>query len=385
MTRTGFVHQALCFGSDAEFLDGARPFVDDGLAAGDAVLAVVRPGTARLLREALGGRAREVEFADAGDWYGAPSRTLGQYHAYCGRHGTDAVGAPRRVRIVGEPVWEGRTAFETGEWTRYESLLNVAFADSGHWILCPYDARTTPEGVMRTAGRTHPELVAGPRTPAAGTEYTDPAEFAAECDLSWPAGLPGGGEDLSFSHGRTSAVRRVLTTYAGQLGLSGRRTQDMVAAVHEAVSNALRFGGGQGVLRLRDDDTYVVCEIADAGTASAAGTAPFPGHLPPGVRDVSGHGMWVARQLSDLATERLGPTGSVVRLYFRRDPAASGGDGPERDGRADRAGGTAAGRPAGSGDRFDPGDPGVPAGPGSRADRADQDGGGDQGAALLDR
>lgn len=241
MTRTGFVHQALCYGSDDEFLEGTLEFTLDGLDSGDAVLAVAKDHNITLLESALGTRARDVEFVDADDWYRYPSRTLGQYHAYCVDHGTD-----RRVRIIGEPVWTGRTELEAREWTRYESLLNVAFADSGHWIVCPYDTRTVPADIVRTATRTHPELALGARISASSSRYTDPADFYAECDAASPAGrLPDGADDIPFGRGRSAALRVAVGAYARLSGMPEQRTYDMVAAVHEVVANAVRFGGGE--------------------------------------------------------------------------------------------------------------------------------------------
>ncbi|GGM08302.1 anti-sigma regulatory factor [Streptomyces fumigatiscleroticus] len=312
MNRAGFVHQALCYSSDEEFLSGTAGFLRNGLDAGDAVLAVVREDNIALLGRALGSRSRHVEFADARDWYDLPSRTLGRYHAHCGRHGGD-----RRVRIVGEPVWTGRDAFETREWARYESLLNVAFAGTGHWILCPYDTRVLSGDLVRTALRTHPEVAVSGHVAVSSHAYADPADFCAERDGQRPPRLPAGPGDTRFDRGRSAAVRRALRAYAGELGLSEERTHDMVAAVHEVVVNSVRYGGGRGVVRLRRDDDYVVCEVSDDG---ASGTAPpegFPGHLPPGPPVARGHGLWLARQLSDLLAEEFGPSGSVVQLYFR--------------------------------------------------------------------
>ncbi|MCX5366005.1 sensor histidine kinase [Streptomyces sp. NBC_00124] len=310
MTRTRFVHQALRYGSDAEFLAVTADFVTEGLDVGDAVLAVVSPHNITLLAEALGARSREVEFVDAHDWYDYPSRTLGRYHAYCDRHGTD-----RRVRVIGEPVWAGRSAFETREWMRYESLLNVAFAGTGHWILCPYDTHALPTDIVRTAARTHPELTDGT------ADFTEPTDFCAECDAPRPVRLPAGPDDLPFARGGSAAVRQGLAAYARRFGLPEQRTYDLVAAVHESVVNALRYGGGRGVVRLSSDPEYVICEIRDEGTHTSAPRPRFPGHLPPERRAPGGHGMWLVRQLTDLVTEDLDPTGSAVQLYFRR-PAA---------------------------------------------------------------
>ncbi|BCL32716.1 anti-sigma factor RsbA family regulatory protein [Streptomyces aurantiacus] len=325
MTRTGFVHRALCYGSDDEFLDGTLTFALDGLAAGETVLAVVATRNIDLLGRALGRRRDEVEFVDADDWYGSPSRTLGRYNAYCADHDTDGAGRPSRIRIIGEPVWPGRTEFETREWMRYESLLNVAFAGTGHRILCPYDTRALPPGVVRSATRTHPELALAAGDSAASGHYADPADFYAECDAARPYGLPAGRDDIPFGRGRSALVRRALRSYALDLGVSEHRLDDMVAAVHEVVVNSVRHGGGRGVLRLRNDFEYVICEVSDVGTGASTVPPLFPGHLPPDRRAVNGHGMWVVRQLSDLLTETLDPAGSVVRLYFKR-----GARGPTR-------------------------------------------------------
>ncbi|MFD4631041.1 anti-sigma factor RsbA family regulatory protein [Streptomyces sp. NPDC058284] len=323
MTRTGFVHQALCYASDDEFLSGTVGFVRDGLTAGDAVLAVVGRDNITLLRDALGRAAGEVDFVDALDWYHFPSRTLGRYNDYCADHDE---GGARRVRVIGEPVWTGRTAVETREWQRYESLINVAFAESDHWIVCPYDARALPDDVLTAARRTHPEVASGPGGPVTEGAYTDPADFYAACDELARA-APGVAEPsgparaVPFARGESVAVRLAVAEYARRCRVAEDRARDMVAAVHEAVVNAVRFGGGRGVLRLWCDSDWIVCEVTDAGSGRPAVPAPdaaYLGHLPPDPRAARGHGLWAARQLSDLLTERLGAEGTVVRMHFRR-------------------------------------------------------------------
>ncbi|QEU96383.1 sensor histidine kinase [Streptomyces kanamyceticus] len=320
MTCTGFVHQALCYDSDDAFLAGTVDFVREGLAADDAVLAVVDRHNVGLLRDALGGAEKEVDYVDAVDWYGFPSRTLGRYHDYCTEHGR---GGARRVRVIGEPVWTGRTPFETSEWIRYESLVNVAFADSGHRILCPYDTRALPADVVAGIRRTHPELAVGSGEQRPSGRYVDPAEFVAECDRLGPEPeAPAGSvREVGFQRGESVAVRLAAAEFARRGGLAQGRARDMAAAVHEVAVNAVRFGGGSGVLRLWQDADWVVCEVADHGGGARAvpvEDAGFLGHVPPDPYAASGHGLWVVRQLSDLVTERISARGSAVRLYFRR-------------------------------------------------------------------
>ncbi|CAM5254212.1 non-specific serine/threonine protein kinase OS=Streptomyces alboniger OX=132473 GN=CP975_26000 PE=3 SV=1 [Streptomyces alboniger] len=323
MTRHGFVHQALPYASDDAFLTGTVGFVRDGLAADDAVLAVAAGRNLTLLRDALGGAARHVEFIDSLDWYHYPSRTLGTYHRYCTERDE---GGARRVRVIGEPVWTGRTAVETREWIRYESLINAAFADSGHWIVCPYDARVLPSEVLDTVRRTHPETAPGSTGQDRGGPYADPADFYAECsgrarasaDALAASGTP---RAVPFTRGESVAARLAVAEYARRCGIAEDRARDMAAAVHEAVVNAVRFGGGGGVLRLSSDSDWVVCEVADSGAGRPAPSVRdtgFLGQLPPDPHAPRGHGLWVARQLSDLVTEDFGARGAVVRLHFRR-------------------------------------------------------------------
>ena len=48
-----FEHQACLYGDEEEFLAMAVPFVDEGLAAGEPVLAAVAPGNAASVRAIL--------------------------------------------------------------------------------------------------------------------------------------------------------------------------------------------------------------------------------------------------------------------------------------------------------------------------------------------
>ncbi|GAA1355069.1 sensor histidine kinase [Streptomyces beijiangensis] len=316
MRRTGFVHQALAYDSDEAFLAGTEPYVRDGLADGDAVLAVVKRQNIALLRDALGNSSREVEFIDSDHWYGYPSRTLGQYHAYCTEHGRTAAGGPRRVRVIGEPVWSRRGELETREWMRYESLLNVAFARSGHWIVCPYDRRALSEQVLTAAARTHPELLHGRGGMALSGAYAYPEDFCAESDADALEPAPEPAREVLFDRGGSVVARYAAAEFARRGGLSEERVGDVMSAVHESALNALRFGGGRAVLRLWSRPSYLVFEIADSGANAPVGPR-FPGHLPPAPQASSGHGMWVARQLSDLLEQRIARGGSVVRMHFR--------------------------------------------------------------------
>ena len=315
------VHQALLYGSDEEFLTTAGAFLSEGLAAGEIATAVTTPHNLRLLR-AFVGENDNVHYVEAGSWYHTPGATLGAYLRVLRSH-DDRLG---RHRVIGEPVWAGRDDLELLEWTRYESVLNTTFCGEHAWILCPYDTRTLPRGVVSSAMRTHPEVVGGYDT-WLSLSYRDPAEFAAECDGRplEPAVDPKG---IVVTRAGLHSVREFVATVAGEYGLAEPRRSWLVAAVNELATNVVAHGGGHGEVRLWRDGGALVCEVVDpAGKL----TLPHPGQLCPPKGSLSGYGLWVARQLCDLMQVRVDNGRSIVRVRMALD--ASGPPAP-----ADRLG-----------------------------------------------
>lgn len=165
---SGLSHQALVYSSEDEFLAATVPFVLEGLERGERVLAVTSIGNVAILQRALGTDADVVDFADAVEWYIDPATTLRTYQQY-----VDAHRAGGRVRVIGEPVWGGLGGERVQAWTRYESLLNVAFAISPVSIMCPYDASALSPAIVHAAHCTHPEIcTAGTVSPS--SDYVQP-------------------------------------------------------------------------------------------------------------------------------------------------------------------------------------------------------------------
>lgn len=315
MPPGGFVHQALRYASDLEFLGGTVPFVTEGLSEGDRVLAVTTATNIKLLHGLLGRDAQRVEFVDALEWYGSPGRTTAAYHRYVERH----KGPPGRVRVIGEPVWSGRSAVQTREWLRYESVINVAFAGADASIICPYDLRTVPPEVADEVGRTHPELVTGYGDPLVSEVYADPGSFSAEYD-GVPLDQPGVPVRVTrLGPGGLAAARELAHACATRAGFTGGRREEIVLALAEVAANALLYGGGRAVLRAWEGGGALVLETADEGPGAGA-AEPFLGQVPPDPSARSGVGLWVVRQLSDLVEMRTGPAGTTVRLHFTLPP-----------------------------------------------------------------
>ena len=227
MAADGLRHEAVVYRGEEGFVAGVLPYVEEGLERGEPVLAVTTPANAAALRDALGPRAGPLDVRDSREWYRLPGATL----TACGRY-VERRGGGRRVRIVGEPVWHRLSAAATGDWMRYEWMLNRAFRSTAVSIVCPYDARALPPGVVAGACRTHP------RVAGAG-----PASLAPPSELAPPVGPapPPGAETLAPL--RTAAeARRLAERRARAAGLPDERVATFVLAVNELAANALEHG-----------------------------------------------------------------------------------------------------------------------------------------------
>ncbi len=158
MTPRAADHRALIYGSDEEFLAAAIPFLTEGIERSDSLLAVTTEAQGKLLRDTLEDGSEHIEFADSMDWYDSPSGASNRYRAFVKQKFEEGAAW---IRIVGEPVWSGRSEAEITAWTRYESLLNMTFASMPTTIVCPYDTRTLPADIVENASTTHPQVAHG--------------------------------------------------------------------------------------------------------------------------------------------------------------------------------------------------------------------------------
>lgn len=166
-------HRVLPYASDEEFLAGAIPFLAAGIDRSDGLLAVTTAARVGLLRDTLEDGSEHVEFADSMDWYDTPKAASDRYRAFVQQKFGAGAGW---VRIVGEPVWSGRSESEVTAWTRYESLLNLTFASLPATFVCPYDTGSLPAGIVEDATRTHPHVARGSEA-VPSPSYRDAEEF----------------------------------------------------------------------------------------------------------------------------------------------------------------------------------------------------------------
>ena len=312
----GFPHDALLYDSVDQLVGTVTPFLRDGLAAGDAAVLAVQPGTRAVLRDALGDDPRIVVL-DRDDVYGprtpaaiASLRRLGREHA---------PGDGQRVRVVGE-IDFGPTERDWLEWERYEAVINEALRGWNLWGVCVYDTGRHPEPVLDAARCTHGQLVT-PTSRIPNPGYTDPASFLRA--------LPVPEEPLERTPPRLSAddvrdfigLRHAVAAELAELSAPADLVEDFLLAVDEMTSNALRHGLPPVTLRLWTAPDRMVCTITDGGPGW---DDPFAGYGPAHGDDLSrgGMGLWLARQLCDhvdiTGGEHHPGTGTVgVRLTTR--------------------------------------------------------------------
>ncbi|WP_433327983.1 anti-sigma factor RsbA family regulatory protein [Spirillospora sp. CA-294931] len=306
--RDVLAHQALLYGSSRELAAVAVPYLREGVLNDEAAIAVVPESRAGTLRRQLGAQAaRRVEFIDASEWFSGPMRSLA---GYLDRARTDWW--PRGwLRLLAEPEWRGRTPLEVCEWKRHEALLNVAFAGTPTTILCAYDRSTLPAHVLADAARTHPELV-DDRGPRPSGQFTDPADFYAECNAGPLPAAPADAAARAFASGELPMIRTFLTREAARHGLPHDRSLPFVLAANEVATTIIREGGGKGSLWVWAEPGELLCDLHDPRLRMEDA---FLGCLPPrGNRRIEA-AMWAVRRLCHIVEIRSGAEGTLIRMH----------------------------------------------------------------------
>ncbi len=297
----------MLYRGEREFAESVLPFIDDGLAGGEAVLVVVPPHKIELLRAGLGRQADSVEFVDMTEAGRNPARLISVWVRFIERQAPSAHG----VRGVGEPIYPERSPAELAECQRHEVLLNLALDRVGaSWVMCPYDLETLPASVIDEARRSHPFVAAD------GTRRHSHA-YAADwtpCAVPFPE-PPGPVAGFGFDVTSLRDVRTVVTARAAAHGLDAVQVDAIVIATSEVASNSVRHGGGDGRLRVWTEGAALVCEVCDAGHIED----PLIGRLPPEPSQFDGRGLWLVNQLCDLVEIRSAADGTAVRLRIARN------------------------------------------------------------------
>jgi anti-sigma regulatory factor (Ser/Thr protein kinase) len=300
-----FEHPALFYSSDDEYLDGTIPFIDKALVADEPVAVAVPRHNLESIRGALGRAADRVVLVDMSEAGANPGRIIpGVLHAFADAH------PDRRVRIIGEPIWPGRTADEYPACVQHEALLNFAFNGRPVTKLCPYDTEALDKRVITDAESTHPVLI--DHTGRRPSDRYDPGRILDECNrpLTKP---PRSAIERVADFSTLDNARWFATAYGRRVGLSAMQLIDLEIALTELLTNSIHHGGGVGTFRVWTDEEHLVCEVNDKGRI----TDPLVGRHASDDPDHYGRGLLLVNQVADLVRMHTGPEGTTVRIYLR--------------------------------------------------------------------
>ena len=319
-TRSGYLHDALFFGSDQDLLEATLEFALGALQRGEHLALACTDEHNALVADALdgfgaAGGPEGVTVLARDEVYLRPSAAIEGFRTLA--HQVLAEGASG-LRILGEvPASPGQA--QQRQWGRFEAVCNHELADLPIWGLCAYDRRTAPTAVQENVLATHPTLRHGHER-RLNPGYVAPEDFLA--GLAHTAVLPveatppalelsGLGHD-AVRHARERVrlaladhVRWTLPTTA----TSAERVDDAVLAVHELTDNAVRHGRPPVTIRMWATGPDVLVTVSDAGAGVAD---PFAGF----VRHDTALGLWVTRQLCEELDLRHDGERFTVRLHL---------------------------------------------------------------------
>jgi anti-sigma regulatory factor (Ser/Thr protein kinase) len=304
--RDLFDHWGLLYQDAAHYVAVVTAFVRSALAAGQPALVAVPGRNLDLVREEMGQEADRVRFADMAVHGRNPRRIIGGVLlAFAAAH------QGRRVAIVGEPIWPGRTDVEYPACVAHEALINQVFAGRDAEILCPYDASRLAPAALADAARTHPLMSDGARTWPSDA-YGDPLRTAADAEV--PLAVPPQSARLMSYVDQHDLVdvRRFVADAAHAGGLTEDQISNLIVAINEIAANTIEHTTSSGRIAAWREDGLFVCQVDDGGRLGD----PLAGYVPPGPDADRGRGLVLVNQLCDLVRVHAGADGTTIRVHM---------------------------------------------------------------------
>ena len=296
----GFVHEALIYRDEAEFDAAMQEFLHAAAVAREPVLLALP--AAHLERvERMTGDDVQARFEDAERVGRNPICVLPVIEEWVSSHDGQA-------RVISEIVWPGRSEAEAAEALRQSALLNHALADSAATVMSPFDGWQLDEAVLAGAEMTHPTVLeAGRRRPS--ESYRDP--LAMRFGELWPLPpAPAWASEHSLDESLAD-LRHAVAQDPALAMLPPERRRDLVFAVNEVATNAVRHGDGACVTRMWHERDEVVTEVSSPTGIEDA----MAGCRRPGADASAGRGLWLINQLCDLVELRTDSSETTLRMH----------------------------------------------------------------------
>ena len=308
----GFVHSALLYHSQQQYLDFVVRFVIDGLATDEPVLVAIPGDMMALVHDELCGAGGLVpdglQMADTTQVARNPSRFMAMEGSFVEEH------PDRRVRIVSEIVWPRRTANERLACVQHEALVNEAFEGRQVTGLCLYDASRLDDDVLADARATHPMLWSCGSLDRSA-EYA-PDDVLARCNQPLPVN-PGAVTYMVRKSADLRLARSFAVNYADWVGLSQDSIEDLQLVATELATNSLMYTDGACRLAFWRNDEHLVCEARDSGRLDDQ----LVGRLNPGPSGPASRGLFLVNAISDLVRTHSTTAGTTIQAYLRFDPS----------------------------------------------------------------
>ncbi|GIF76448.1 ATP-binding protein [Asanoa siamensis] len=132
-------------------------------------------------------------------------------------------------------------------------------------------------------------------------KYTDPTEDGYTLVL-----------EAAFDRASVAPVRRQVQATAHRCEMSAEALDDFLVAVNEAMTNAVRHGGGTGRLLLWRDGA-LMCQVIDHGPGFDP-TSYLRPEQRPRPSPSGGMGLWLAQQASDEMRIESGASGTTITI-----------------------------------------------------------------------
>ena len=301
-----FVHPALLYRTQQEYLDCLLPFISDALEADQSVLVAAPGPNLAVLADGLGPLTAHVLMTDMTEVGRNPSRILGEVLSrFVEKH------PDQPVRMIGEPIWPSRSEVEYPACVQHEVLLNWAFTGQDVTVVCPYHVSQLDPEVIADARRTHPVLWQN------GVFDHDNAAYAPEAMLArYNQPLSSDSSAVRYTARKLAdlgGARAFAGAYAEWFGLSADQTADLQLIASELATASLTHVGGTCRLALWRHDGHVVCEARDAGRLDD----PLAGRRAYGSDSDRGHGLYVVNAVADLVLTHTTADETTIHAYLR--------------------------------------------------------------------
>ena len=129
----------------------------------------------------------------------------------------------------------------------------------------------------------------------------------------WPLEDPTGPVSEHPLDGNLMELRRAIAEDPALGSLSAERRSDLVLAINEAATNAMRHGNTTCTTRIWHQGDEVVTEVSSGSGIPDV----MAGRRRPAADALHGRGLWLINQVCDLVELRSGTSGTTLRMHIK--------------------------------------------------------------------